>query len=161
MASTVALRERSTETLAPPAPVFSFRADGEGLAPGATPAGGVALSFGGGEISRFNWDPGSETWLRSQAGAPHVDATGQQVAPRNVVVMEIGYSFSGVSKPHGITTGEGRALGLTAGRMPEGRWVPPGRGVPLQRRAAGGPPIKLTPGQRFRELPSAGGSTVL
>lgn len=161
MASTVALRARSDEALAAPAPVFQYRTAGEALAPGAVPAGGVALSFGGAEVSRFGWDPDSKTWLRSQSGAAHLDAAGQQVAPKNVVVMEIAYSFSGVSKPHGITTGEGRALVFTDGHLIEGRWVRPGPASPLQLLAADGTPIKLTAGQTFLELPPAGGSTVL
>ncbi len=87
-----------------------------------------------------------------------------QLAPRNVVVLEITYSFRGPiseSKPHGITTGEGRALVLTAGQVIEGRWVRPGPADPLQLLAADGTPIKLTPGQTFLELPPTGGADVL
>jgi hypothetical protein len=162
--TTDGLRAKAGEAPPAPGPIFGYRAEGEALATGAVPAGGVALRFGGPEISRFTWDPGTETWLRSQAGTPHVDAAGRQVAPRNVVVLEITYSFSGPlreSKPHGITTGEGRALVFTAGHLIEGRWVRPGPADPLQLLAADGTPIRLTPGQTFLELPSSGGETVL
>jgi hypothetical protein len=162
--STDGLRAKAGETPPAPAPIFGYRAEGEALAAGAVPAGGVALRFGGGEVSRFTWDEASQTWLRSQAGSPHVDAAGRQVAPRNVVVLEITYSFNGPlreSKPHGITTGEGRALVLTAGHLIEGRWVRPGPADALQLLAADGTPILLTPGQTFLELPPAGGADVL
>jgi hypothetical protein len=161
--STDGLRAKAGETPPAPAPIFTYRATGAPLSAGAVPAAGVALSFGGAEISRFTWDPGTETWLRSQAGRPHLDAAGTQVAPRNVVVLEIKYSSGGgaLSSPHGITTGEGRALVFTAGNVIEGRWVRPGPGDPLQLLAVDGSPIALTPGQTFLELPSAGGADVL
>jgi hypothetical protein len=159
--TTEGLRAKAGEQPPAPAPIFAYRAGGEPLATGSLPAGGVALRFGGGEVSRFAWDEASGTWLRSQHGTPHVDAAGQQLAPRNVVVLEIEYSFSGVSKPHGITTGEGRALVLTAGHVIEGRWVRPAAGDPLQLLAADGTMIKLTPGQTFLELPPIGGAGVL
>jgi hypothetical protein len=159
--TTDGLRAKAGEQPPAPAPIFAYRADGEPLATGALPAVGVALRFGGGEVSRFAWDEASGTWLRSQHGTPHVDAAGQQLAPRNVVVLEIDYTFSGVSKPHGITTGEGRALVFTAGNLIEGRWVRPAPENPFQLLAADGSPIKLTPGQTFLELPPTGGADVL
>jgi hypothetical protein len=163
-AATEALRAKAGEQPPPPAPVFTYRAEGDPLPTGAVPASGVALSFGGPEVSRFSWDAGRAAWLRSQAGAPHVDTAGEQLAPANVVVLEIQYRFSKgttESSPHGITTGEGRALVLTAGHVVEGRWVRPGAGDPLQLLAADGTPISLTPGQTFLELPPAGGAEVL
>lgn len=144
-----------------PSPIFTYRKDGDALPAGAVPAAGVALSFGGPEISRFTWDAASETWQRSQLGTPHVDASGVRFAPVNVVVLEIGYSYSGVSKPHGVTTGEGRAHVFTAGHVIEGRWVRPGPNSPLQLLAADGSTISLTPGQTFLELPPQGGVGVL
>lgn len=162
--TTDGLRAKAGEQPPPPGPVFAFRADGEPLAAGAVPAAGVALRFGGPEISRFTWDAGSGTWHRSQLGTPHLDAAGLQIAPRNVVVLEIEYRFSRggtESSPHGITTGEGRALVFTDGHVVDGRWVRPGPGDPLQLLAPDGSPIKLTPGQTFLELPPVGGADVL
>jgi len=162
--STEGLRAKAGEQPPAPAPIFAFRAPGQPLAPGAIPAAGVALHFGGGEISRFLWDPASSTWLRSMGGTPHVDTAGVQLAPANVVVLEIEYRFSNGSRessPHGITTGEGRALVLTDGHVIEGRWVRPGPGDPLQLLAADGSTIALTPGQTFLELPPGGGAVVL
>lgn len=162
--STEGLRAKAGEAPPAPAPIFAYRADGEPLAPGARPAAGVALRFGGPEISRFTWDAATSSWLRNQAGTPHLDAAGQQIAPRNVVVLEISYRFSNgttESSPHGITTGEGRALVFTAGQVIEGRWVRPSATDPLQLVTPDGVAIKLTPGQTFLELPPVGGVDLL
>jgi len=163
-ANTLELRAKAPEQPAPPLPLFTYRADGDPLPVGAVPASGVALRFGGPEIARFSWDPARGAYLRSMGGVPHVDVDGVQVAPANVVVLEIQYRFSDGSRessPHGVTTGEGRALVFTAGHLVEGRWVRPSPDAPLQLLAADGTPIALTPGQTFIELPPPGGADVL
>jgi len=163
-ASTVELRAKAGEQPPAPAPIFAYRAEGDPLPAGAVPANGVALRLGGPEVSRFTWDAGRAAWLRSQSGSPHVDTDGVQLAPANVVVLEIPYRFSSgstESSPHGITTGEGRALVFTGGHVVEGRWVRPGPGDGLQLLAADGSPIALSPGQTFLELPPSGGADIL
>jgi hypothetical protein len=157
--STPELYGKAPEQPGPPRPMFAYRAPGEPLAPGAVPSGGISLSFGGGEVSRFHWDPATGTWHRWQAGTPHLDADGVLVTPRNVVVAGIDYDMSGQagrSVPHGIVTGEGPALVLTDGHAILGRWVRPGLGDPLQLLAADGSEIRLSPGQTFLELPPKG-----
>ena len=158
------LYAKAPERSAPPAPVFTYRAEGEALAAEAKPAKGVALSFGGPEISRFLWDAPSKQWHRYHGSVRHIDPAGKPVAPTNVVVLEIPYEFStssGNSRPHGVSVGMGRALVFTAGHVIDGRWVRPTIGSALQLLSADGSPIKLTPGQTFIELPPAGGAAVL
>lgn len=161
--STQALYAKAPEQPPPPKPLFAYSTPAEPLGAGAVPAGGVALRFGGAEISRFTWSAAQRVWLRSQSGTPHLDSAGAQVAPQNVVVLEIAYDLSGGGRsvPHGITTGEGRALVFTQGHVIEGRWVRPTRDHPLQLLAPDGAPIKLTPGRTFVELPPQGGAAVL
>jgi hypothetical protein len=158
--STLSLYGKAPEPPAPPRPLFTYRAPGEGLPGGALPVGGVALRFGGAEISRFTWDPARGAWPRTQQGSPHVDAAGAQVAPTNVVVLEVPYDRSGQlgrSVPHGIVTGTGGAVVLTEGQAVRGTWSRPTLADPLQLVADNGTPIKLTPGQTFVELPEPGG----
>jgi hypothetical protein len=158
------LYNKAPEQPAAPKPVFEYRAAGEPLPAGARPAAGVALSFGGAQISRFAWDAPSKLWHRYHGNERHLDVTGAPVAPANVVVMEIAYEFSaatGNSRPHGVTEGEGRALVFTAGNVIEGRWVRPNRQAGIRLVTADGTPIKLTPGQTFVELPPPGGVAVL
>lgn len=158
------LYAKAPELPPPPQPVFKYRAEGEALAPGAEPAKGVALSFGGSEISNFQWDAPSRQWHRYHGADRHRDASGVPIAPVNVVVIEIEYEFSrttGNSRPHGVTTGEGRLLVFTAGQVIEGRWSRPTRTHPLQLLAYDGTEIELTPGQTFIETPPPGGARVL
>jgi hypothetical protein len=162
MTSTVHLYQKAGADQPPPPPsLFQYRAEGEKLAAGALKTNGIALSYGGPEISRFSWRADVGLFLRTHAGEPHLDTSGVPVAPANVVVLEIGYDFSGAngqSRPHGVSTGEGRAWVLTAGHIIEGRWVRPTLGDPLQLLASDGNPIKLTPGQTFVALPPHGGA---
>jgi Protein of unknown function (DUF3048) N-terminal domain/Protein of unknown function (DUF3048) C-terminal domain len=162
--STPELYQKAPETPPPPKRIFRYRSPGERLAPGARPANGVALRFGGGEISRFTWDATHGTWRRSQNGTPHMVAEGLQVAPQNVLVAEINYDLSGQlgrSVPHAVVTGYGPAVVLTKGHAISGAWVRPTLADRLRFIAADGrTEIKLTPGQTFIELPNRGGVTL-
>jgi hypothetical protein len=160
MSATLALYDKSPEQPAPPQPVFSYRSEGERLPQGSIAVGGIALRFGGPEVSRFTWDASTGTWARTQRGTPHVDAAGERVAPENVVVAEIDYDRSGQmgrSIPHGVVTGQRRVVVLTAGQAVRGTWSRPTRTDPFKLVADSGEEIKLTPGQTFIELPVPGG----
>lgn len=159
MTSTGALYGKAPELPPPPNPVFTYLAPGQQL-PGAVPTNGVSVGFGGGEVSRFTWDPTTGTWPRSQRGTPHVDTAGQQIAPTNVVIVEVQHDQSGQlgrSRPHAVVTGTGRAVVLTQGHVVEGTWWRPNLAEPLRVVAPNGQDIPLTPGQTFVELPAPGG----
>jgi Protein of unknown function (DUF3048) N-terminal domain/Protein of unknown function (DUF3048) C-terminal domain len=162
--STPELYQKAPETPPPPKQIFQYRSPGERLAPGARPVNGVALRFGGPEVSRFTWDPTHGTWARSQNGTPHMAAEGARIAPQNVLVAEISYDLSGQlgrSVPHAIVTGYGPAVVLTNGHAISGTWLRPTLADRLRFIAADGrTEIKLTPGQTFIELPSRGGVTL-
>ena len=82
-AHTDVLRTRPAP-LQPPTPIFSFHA------PGST-AGGVPVegftAFPG-LRSEFRWDPSLDGWRRRVWDHEHLHATGEPVAPTNVVVLE-------------------------------------------------------------------------
>jgi Protein of unknown function (DUF3048) N-terminal domain/Protein of unknown function (DUF3048) C-terminal domain len=162
--STPELYRKAPETPPPPKRIFQHRSPGERLTPGARPVNGVALRFGGPEISRFTWDATHGAWRRSQSGTPHMAAEGLQIAPQNVLVAEINYDLSGQlgrSVPHAVVTGYGPAVVLTEGHAISGTWVRPTLADRLKFIAADGrTEIKLTPGQTFIELPSRGGVTL-
>ena len=158
--STEDLYAKAPESPAPPPPLFHYLSEGESPPVSARAAGGVALSFGGAEVSSFAWDAGSGAWLRSQRGTLHVDAEGVPLAPRNVVVAEVTYDRSGQfgrSVPHGIFTGEGRVVVLTGGRAIIGTWVRTTSTARLELIADDGHTIELAPGQTFVELVPPGG----
>jgi Protein of unknown function (DUF3048) N-terminal domain/Protein of unknown function (DUF3048) C-terminal domain len=162
--STPELYAKAPEVPAPPPQQFHYLRQGDPLTPGAVPVRGVALRFGGPEVSRFTWDQASGTWLRAQNGTPHMSAEGVQIAPRNVIVAEINYDLSGQrgrSVPHAVVTGSGPVVVLTQGHAIRGTWVRPNFGRPLKLISADGRhDIRLTPGQTFIELPSRGGATL-
>jgi hypothetical protein len=162
--STPELYQKAPETLPPPKQIFHYLRRGERPGPGAQPVRGVALRFGGPEVSRFTWDPVAQIWRRSQNGTPHMAAEGIQIGPRNVVVAEIDYDLSGQigrSVPHAVVTGSGPVVVLTQGQAIRGTWVRPSLLHRLKLVAADGrTEIKLTPGQTFIELPNRGGASL-
>jgi Protein of unknown function (DUF3048) N-terminal domain/Protein of unknown function (DUF3048) C-terminal domain len=162
--STPELYGKAPEQPPPPRPLFHYLRRGERPGPGAVPVHGVALRFGGSEVSRFTWDPAAHAWRRSQNGTPHMAAEGMQIAPRNVLVAEIDYDRSGQrgrSVPHAVVTGSGPAVVLTQGQAVRGTWVRPTLADRIRFLAADGrTEIKLTPGQTFIELPSRGGASL-
>jgi hypothetical protein len=161
--STPALYGKAPESPPPPEQLFAYLDEAEDLPGSATPTGGVTVGFGGPESARFSWDEESGTWPREQRGSAHVDTAGTQLAPTNVVVLEIEYDLSGQmgrSTPHGVMTGDGRAVVLTQGHAVEGTWSRPALDDPFTLTGADGQEIELTPGQTFIELPPAGGWTL-
>ena len=73
------------------------------------------------------WDPSRRGWLRIQDGTVHTaELEGQEsdIAPTNVVVLEIGYieSPADAESPQAVTFGDGAAWILVDGRVVAGRW---------------------------------------
>jgi hypothetical protein len=145
-----------------PPPLFAYRAPNEPLAAGARPVAGVHLEWGklgGNAPVDYAWDPNIGGWLRSQAGQPHVDTAGVQVAPPNVVIMFADYVLDG-ENPVAQLVGQGTAWVLTAGQLIEGTWVKATDDSPAQLLDATGAPIKLTPGRTWVSIPPPGKGTV-
>lgn len=157
----------------PPA-LFSYRP--AGAAPtGGEAAGAVTLEFPGRVLTtaRWTWDAASGTYRRTQrvsptegAATPHVDAAGQPVAPRNVVIALVNYTDTGIRDqsgepvPEAHLEGEGEAWVLTGGTLIKGKWRKTGRDARIEIVDGAGKPIPLTPGQTWMELPRPGGAKV-
>jgi len=145
----------------PPA-LFTYRAPGEPLGAGARPLGSVHIvfgSYGGNAPIDYAWDASAGGWLRSQAGEPHTDTDGVQVAPPNVVIQFVDYAIT-AGIPDGQLLGQGTVWVLTAGNIIEGTWVKPSAEAPTQYLDATGAPIKLTPGRTWVALPPPGGAEI-
>lgn len=148
-----------------PSPLFPYRSPGQPPPPGAVPAAGVDLAWGPMSVApvSWRWDPGSELYVRSQGGRPHVDASGRRLSASNVVVLvtEYGQSPADTRSPEAHTVGSGEALVFTAGQVVRGRWDRTDVNRPATITDGTGAPIPLTPGNTWIELPRAGGvSTV-
>ncbi|MGH9005269.1 MAG: DUF3048 domain-containing protein, partial [Acidimicrobiia bacterium] len=151
----------------PAAQLFTYRPRGE-RPTGGRPVTGVHIVFGteaGSAPVDYRWN--GHGWARSQAGTPHVDALGEQIAPENVIVSYTPYAPSDASDQFGVPireaqlVGEGEALVLTAGRAYAARWVKPAIEAPTQYLDGNGKPIPLTPGRTWVALPEPRTTTFL
>lgn len=165
--STSALFSRADQRSTAPPPLFRFRAEGQ--AAGGEAAKGVRMEFRGRNITTitdYAWDGGSGTWKRAQDGGPHVDGSGAQIAPKNVVVQLVEYvntgqvDTSGAAVPEADLIGDGEAWVLTDGKVVKGRWSKPSPEALTTYTGPDGQPILLTPGQTWIELPPVGSATL-
>jgi len=139
----------------PPPALFTYRAPHTAV--GGVPATSVHVGFLSGFDVTWTWDPATGTWKRSIFGSPEITASGQQLAPKNVVVMFVQYvggdaAHSNIGAEAELT-GQGQALVFTGGHEIKGTWSRPDKTAPAQLLNAAGRPIALTPGQTWVELP--------
>ncbi|MGE3621881.1 MAG: DUF3048 domain-containing protein [Acidimicrobiia bacterium] len=164
VSSTAALRAAVAPEVRPPVPHFAYRPEGTPVQ--GAPAGGVGIVFGDGPGSApvdFTWN--GTGWARSQAGTPHVDAAGVQVAPANVVVLFAPYvevqccDASGYPVMEAQMVGDGDAWILTAGNLVPARWHKGSLAEPTSYLDAAGQPVLLTPGQTWVSIAPPGTAT--
>lgn len=168
---TPAMYASAPDEKTPPPPLFSYRATGE--APpeaGSEPAPRGVQAVWKLNITTtavFAWDEASKTFKRTNNGQPHLDASGKQVAPDNVVFQVCDYrntglvDRSGAQVPEAVLIGEGEAWVLTAGRLLKGRWSRPTEAQTTAYTLPSGEPIKLTPGRTWLELVPTGNLSAL
>jgi Protein of unknown function (DUF3048) N-terminal domain/Protein of unknown function (DUF3048) C-terminal domain len=149
-----------------PPQLFAYRAQGE-PASGGTPTTGVNIVFAVGAGSApvdYIWN--GSGYARSQAGTPHLDAWGQQVAPENVIVSFTPYANSDVEDQFGVPireaqlVGQGEAWVLTGGQLINAYWSKPSLEAPMQYVDAAGQPVRLTPGRTWVALAEPGTTSV-
>lgn len=167
--STATIQALPAEGSAPPPPLFEFRG------PGQVPANlvevdGVHITYGssgGAAPVDYRWN--GTGWARFQAGTPHVDVAGVQVAPANVVIQFVGYAPTDVTDqfgnpiPEAQLVGEGDAWILTGGGLTphgliEARWRKPSLESVTTYTDVDGNPVLLTPGRTWVALPPPGGA---
>ncbi|MEL7155728.1 MAG: DUF4214 domain-containing protein, partial [Actinomycetota bacterium] len=130
----------------PPA-LFHYRAPRTQPAGGAA-TGGVAIDFGRADID-YAWTPSARGWARRQNGTAHRTAAGTQLAPANVVVLEVPYGVSAAdaNSPEAHTVGTGTAHVFTAGRRVTGTWTRARSDQAIRLLDGNGDDIGLTRGQ--------------
>jgi hypothetical protein len=148
----------------PPPSLFRYRAPLEPYA-GPPDAAGYVVDFGGGVRAEYVWDAERGGWDRFQVDQSHsradsatLDSNGVQVAPQNVVILFVPYGQSPADSrsPMAITTGEGDAVVLTAGKAVPGRWKRPNGLLGWELVDGFGQPIELSPGRTWVALPEVG-----
>ncbi len=161
--NTSTLFSLATDATPVPQPLFQYRAAGEALPPTAQPAAGVKIVYTGGEKVDYAWNDTLGGWARFQAGTPHVDADGHQIAPPNLVILFTPYKTSPADKnsPEAQTVGNGEAWVFTDGAVIPGTWNRPDATKPAALTDGNGQPILLTPGHTWVALPKTGSATIV
>lgn len=136
----------------PPPPLFEYvrTTSTQGIA-----VAGVSIAFNNREFApTYTWDAGTGTWPRSTSAGPFVAKSGNQIAPKNVVVIPVTYA-GGVGKigAEAQLVGEGPVQVFTNGAVIAGTWSRADKTQPMRLVDANGKPIKLTPGSTWVELP--------
>jgi hypothetical protein len=117
------------EDAGPPPAVFSRRGAGESLPATAIDFPGITVDFGMNVRVDYVWDAERGGWDRFQVDERHsptdaafVDEAGTQVAPPNVVILNLPYVMSGGS-PVAQSVGGGSGMVLTEGKALIVNWM--------------------------------------
>ncbi len=136
-----------------PVPVpalFPYLAAGETFA--GDPVANFTVDFIQGYRPTYSWDATSKTWLRSYGLIPFKAASGQQIAPTNVIVQLVGCCIPSPEAGSNVVVGQGNALIFSDGKVVHGTWSRPTRDQITQYLDATGQPVKLNPGKTWVEL---------
>ena len=99
--------------------------------------------------THYDYDPASNSYKRSQAGAAHIDAgTNQQISPKSVVVLVMPFSIDGKYSVYG-TIGSGQAIVFQDGVATTASWVKSDNAAQFSFTDAGGKALALNPGQTW------------
>lgn len=101
--------------------------------------------------THYDYNAASNSYGRSEGGAPHVDAaTNAQLNPKVVValIMPYGLEADGYHSSYS-TLGSGQAYIFQDGTVTVGNWTKPDNATQFSFTDAAGKPIKLNPGQTW------------
>lgn len=139
---------------APPPALFHFREPDEAF--GEAGATSVRIPYSRFAAPSYTWDAGSGTWLRNQDGGPHLAASGDQIAPHNLIVQFVStrelsrvVDASGHPVVESIVTGEGDAWMFSGGRVTKGGWSKPDASDVTRYTDATGDPVRFAPGRTW------------
>jgi hypothetical protein len=118
---------------------------------GSPKAGSIRFKLGPQIV--YQYDPGSDAYLRSENGQPHLTDSGAQIRVVNVVIMWVKMDTAQIADAAGNTTtpvpevtGTGNAMVLTGGVEHDGTWSRADNTSVMTLQDAAGKPIPLTPG---------------
>lgn len=140
--------------LSAPRAVFAFSTSPQPSS--AAKARSVTFTLGP-QVS-YQYDAGTNAYLRSENGRPHRSASGAQIAVTNVVIVWVQIDQSQIIDPAGNTSptpvllGEGNAMILTEGTEHDGTWKRANASSPLTFLDGDGAPIPLAPGNTWIHL---------
>jgi hypothetical protein len=116
---------RKEFTDAPPQDILEF-GDLEGASKKAST---ISINFGGASTITYEWSTADESWQRFQDGAPFLAESGEQIAPKNILIEVHKVRASTVVDVTGTAsieivneTGSGKAVLFRDGRAVRGKW---------------------------------------
>ncbi len=133
----------------------------------ARPSGGIIRVAYPYNSIEYRYDRATNTYLRGVTGqAKQVDAaTGQRVAPKNVVVMLMSFAplndGSNLQRVEAQIVGGGKAWIATNGRTIEGTWTKTSLEGPTRFYDEAGKPVRLTAGQTFIQVMPQGSKVTI
>jgi hypothetical protein len=140
-----------------PPPQFEYRDETIGLPSTAESASTLTVSFPS-ATATWDWDAAGRGWARTQGSSVHVDAQGERVVARNVLVAEVRQVATGSVDTAGSTVfeqqflGSGRGWVFTDGHVVEVTWTKPSISSIATWTTPDGVPVALTPGITWVEL---------
>lgn len=140
-----AARGKTTSTF-----VFSPRTD-DNKSPTPNAANiNINVSYGAFNVD-YTYDPATNTYLRSQGGAPHVDREAGQIQPKVVIAIKVNMSlgFEDGNREQITTTGTGQAYIFQNGTVQEATWSKADAKARLIFTAADGREVPLNRGQTW------------
>ena len=119
----------------------------------------IGIAYGSSCDCTYTYDPVTNQYYRFVHGKPHTDLTsGQQLAPRNVIIQYVEVSSSGLKDvlgtdtPNSKVVGTGTFLAFSGGEVFAGNWKKPTRNDPTRYYLFSGKELVLYPGQTWVHL---------
>lgn len=128
--------------------------ENEFFVPQGADHGDVRLTYSGGYRVGYIYDAASKTYKRFINGAPHNMQSGVQLAPTNVIALEVSnYALGDGSARQDLTTvGSGKGVFFSGGKAQTLTWSKASRFEETKYTLADGSSLKLNPGQTFIQL---------
>lgn len=145
--------------LAAPRQQFGFAADipSSTAVRIGTPTAAVNYRFSNYSFGSWTWDAPAAAFLRSQRGAPDVDANGAQLTATNIIVLRVPVTVS-LDIPKTEMIGSGEAWVSSGGATVRATWTKKSATSTIALVADSGVAIKLAPGNSWIELIPLAGS---
>jgi len=130
--------------------LFSYLPAGQAFA--GDPVSAFRVDFDAPYAPIYTYDAASHTWLRSIGFAPFTAASGQQIAPTNVIVQFVPCCLPVPEGGIYQTVGNGEAWVFSDGKMVKGTWSRTDRSQVTSFVDANNQPIRLNPGRTWVEF---------
>ena len=122
--------------------------------PQGTDHGDIRLTYSGSYRVGYVFDAETNTYKRYINGGAHTMQSGVQLAPTNVIALEVAnFSLGDGSARQDLTTvGSGKGVYFTAGKAQTITWSKASRSADTKYTLEDGSPLTLNPGQTFVQL---------